>query len=65
MISVFGGVQIYRINGYFVFAAEKRSRVIKKEKKNKMGLSKKLQRKKDLKETAMEIGRHLRCLMEG
>lgn len=46
LISIFGGVKIYRIGEYFVFIAEKRSQTIKKEKRVKTGLSKKLQRKK-------------------
>ncbi len=45
LISVFGGVKIYRINEYFVFVAEKRSQTVKKKKKVKTGLSRKLQRK--------------------
>ncbi len=45
LISVFGGVTIYRINEYFVFVAEKRSQTVKKKKKVKAGLSRKLQRK--------------------
>ena len=45
LISVFGGVTIYRINEYFVFVAEKRSQTVKKKKKAKTGLSRKLQRK--------------------
>ena len=49
LISIFGGVKIYRINEYFVFVAEKRSPAIKKEKKVKTSLSKKLQRRKSCK----------------
>ena len=45
LISIFGGVKIYRINEYFVFVAEKRSQAIEKGKKVKNSLSKKLQRK--------------------
>ena len=48
LITVFGGVKIYRINEYFVFVAEKRGQVVKKKKKVKAGLSKKLQRKERL-----------------
>lgn len=48
LISVFGGVKIYRINGYFIFVAEKRSETIIKKKKVKAGVSKKLQRKNGL-----------------
>ena len=54
LISVFGGVKIYRINEYFVFVAEKRSQVVKKEKKAKTGLSKKLQRKSNHAERGTE-----------
>lgn len=32
LISVFGGVKIYRLDGYFVFTAEKRSQTVKKKK---------------------------------
>lgn len=45
LISVFGGVKVREIQGYYVFAAEKRGRVIKKKKKPVRKLSKKLQRK--------------------
>ncbi|MDE6642447.1 MAG: methyltransferase [Acetatifactor sp.] len=45
LISVFGGVNVREIHGYYVFAAEKRSRVIKKKRKPAHRLSKKLQRK--------------------
>lgn len=57
LISVFGGVKIYRINGYFVFVAEKRGQAIKREKKGKTGLSKKLQRRGRL--TNKESGRFI------
>lgn len=43
--SVFGGVKVQEMGGYYVFIAEKRSRVIKKKKKPVKSLSKKLQRK--------------------
>lgn len=42
--SVFGGVRVQEINGYYVFIAEKRSGYVKK-KEHKPALSKKLQRK--------------------
>lgn len=45
LTSIFGGVKVREINGYYVFLAEKRSRVIKKKKKPTKTLSKKLQRK--------------------
>lgn len=45
LTSVFGGVTIHRINGYYVFIAEKRKRIIKEKGKNTNKLSKKLQRK--------------------
>lgn len=46
-ISIFGGVKIHEINGYYVFIAEKRKNVkIRKNTANK--LSKKLQRKQRL-----------------
>ena len=45
LISVFGGVNIQEIEGYYVFVAEKRSLIIKKKSKPAKNLSKKLQRK--------------------
>ena len=45
LISVFGGVKIFEIDGYYVFVAEKRSQNIKKKEKPEKPLSKKLQRK--------------------
>ena len=45
LISVFGGVKVQEIKGYYVFVAEKRSQMIKKKAKSVKGLSKKLQRK--------------------
>lgn len=45
LISVFGGVKIYQIDGYYVFVAEKRNTVIRKKQKPIHKLSKKLQRK--------------------
>ena len=42
--SIFGGVKVQEINGYYVFIAEKRNNYIKKKEK-KSTLSKKLQRK--------------------
>ena len=45
LVSVFGGVKVQEIEGYYVFVAEKRSRIIKKKKKPVKRLSKKLQRK--------------------
>ena len=45
IIAVFGGVKIYEIDGYYVFVAEKRKEHVKKNKKNKTGISKKLKRK--------------------
>lgn len=44
LISVFGGVRVQEIDGYFVFCAEKRKRSAKKEKPVKT-MSKKLERK--------------------
>lgn len=46
LISVFGGVKVQEIEGYYVFVAEKRSQMIKKKAKPVKRLSKKLQRKK-------------------
>ena len=44
LISIFGGVKIHKVNGYYIFVAEKRNTSIKKKAQiNK--LSKKLQRK--------------------
>ncbi|MDE5589712.1 MAG: methyltransferase [Acetatifactor sp.] len=45
LISVFGGVKVREIHGYYVFVAEKRSRGIKKKRKPAQRLSKKLRRK--------------------
>lgn len=45
LTSVFGGVIVHEINGYYVFVAEKRSRAIKEKGKATNNLSKKLQRK--------------------
>lgn len=46
LISVFGGVKVQEIEGYYVFVSEKRSQMIKKKAKPVKRLSKKLQRKK-------------------
>lgn len=43
--SVFGGVKVHEIDGYYVFAAEKRNSRIPKKTKKTNHLSKKLQRK--------------------
>ncbi len=45
LASVFGGVKVEEVNGYFVFNAQKRSEKPPKKEKNKGGLSKKLTRK--------------------
>ena len=45
LTSVFGGVKVHEINGYYVFVAEKRSQAIKEKEKTINNLSKKLQRK--------------------
>ncbi len=45
LISVFGGVQVREIDGYYVFMAEKRRNSIKKKQKAPPKLSKKLQAK--------------------
>ena len=45
LVSVFGGVKVQEMEGYYAFVAEKRSRIIKKKKKPAKRLSKKLQRK--------------------
>lgn len=46
IITVFGGVHIYELNGYFIFEAEKKERKPKKQKPIKENhLSKKLQKK--------------------
>ena len=45
LTSVFGGVKVQGIGGYYVFVTEKRSRIIKKKAKQTKGLSRKLQRK--------------------
>lgn len=45
LTSIFGGVKVHEINGYYVFVAEKRTAVIKEKTKTTAHLSKKLQRK--------------------
>lgn len=45
LISVFGGVQVHEIDGYYVFIAEKRRNSIQKKQKLPPKLSKKLQSK--------------------
>ena len=45
LTSIFGGVKVQEIDGYYVFVAEKRSKILKKKKKPAKNLSKKLQRK--------------------
>ncbi len=45
LTSVFGGVKVHEINGYYVFVAEKRIQAIKEKEKTTNTLSKKLQRK--------------------
>lgn len=48
LTSIFGGVKIHEINGYYVFIAEKRKFVIKRKENKVNKLSKKLQRKQRL-----------------
>ncbi|MBP3618040.1 MAG: methyltransferase [Lachnospiraceae bacterium] len=45
LTSVFGGVKVFEQDGYYVFVAEKRSRIARKPEKKKQELSKKLKRK--------------------
>ena len=45
LTSVFGGVKVYEIDGYYVFIAEKRRQAVKEKEKKTGDLSKKLQRK--------------------
>lgn len=45
LTSIFGGVKVIEVNGYFVFIAEKRSSYLPKKQKATNHLSKKLQRK--------------------
>ena len=45
LTSVFGGVKVQNVDGYYVFIAEKRSQFRKKKTKPAKGLSKKLKRK--------------------
>lgn len=47
LTSVFGGVKIHEVDGYYVFVAEKRNPVKKRKEKPAKGLSKKLQRKQN------------------
>ena len=49
LTSVFGGVKIYEISGYYVFVAEKRILSKKGKKKTANSLSRKLQRKQQRK----------------
>lgn len=51
LISVFGGVTIHEIDGYFVFVAEKREKVRKTKEKTSNQLSRKLQRKQQRRKT--------------
>ena len=46
LIAIFGGVKIQEIEGYYVFVAEKRSKIVKGKPKPAKCLSKKLQRKR-------------------
>lgn len=46
LTSVFGGVKIQEIDGYYIFIAEKRNLAVKKKEKPKNKRSKKLQRKR-------------------
>lgn len=48
LVSVFGNVKVQKIQGYYVFSAEKRSPMIKRKKKHANKLSKKLQRKRNI-----------------
>ncbi|MCM1579367.1 MAG: class I SAM-dependent methyltransferase, partial [Ruminococcus sp.] len=48
LISVFGGVRVWEINGYYVFISEKRGERKPKKEKTAGGLSKKLRRKQAL-----------------
>lgn len=48
LISVFGGVKVLEVDGYYVFIAEKREKKPQKLKKEKPQLSKKLQKKVQL-----------------
>lgn len=45
LTSIFGGVKVQKVNGYYVFVAEKRSNIVKNKKKPIKKLSKKLQHK--------------------
>ena len=45
LTSVFGGAKVQKVDGYYVFIAEKRSQFRKKKTKPAKGLSKKLKRK--------------------
>ena len=45
LTSIFGGVKVHEINGYYVFVVEKRIQSKKEKKKTTNTLSKKLQRK--------------------
>ncbi|MCH5265491.1 MAG: class I SAM-dependent methyltransferase [Lachnospiraceae bacterium] len=45
LTSIFGGVKMQEIEGYYVLVAEKRSQIVKKKEKSIRRLSKKLQRK--------------------
>lgn len=46
LTSVFGGVKVQEVDGYYVFVAEKRSETIKRKSKPAKTLSRKLERKK-------------------
>jgi len=49
LTSVFGGVKVHEINGYYVFVAEKRISAQKEKEQTTNSLSKKLQRKQQRK----------------
>lgn len=49
LTTVFGGVKVVQVDGYYVFSAEKRSPSVKKREKPAPTLSKKLQRKQQKK----------------
>lgn len=51
LTSIFGGVKVHEINGYYVFVAEKRIQARKEKEKTTNNLSKKLQRKQQRKKT--------------
>lgn len=57
LTSIFGGVKVQEVNGYYVFVAEKRSHMVNNKKKPIKRLSKKLERKNKILKANHQISR--------